>query len=205
MEASEVYLLRVVDGQMVRAELFDDLSEQHITLWQRTWLPAMQEAIPRLVAAKVPQADWPQDLLWDWRKKTNWASSLLGMRSFCIVCAGNLEGMMMANLIKTCRLEEQRHKELVYVEFVSTAPWNRAKLLVKPRFHGIGKVFVRVAIELSMHEGFEGRIGLHSLPQANEFYRSRCQMSELAPDPKKEGLVYFEMTPEQATRFLEDN
>jgi hypothetical protein len=36
-----------------------------------------------------------------------------------------------------------------------------------------------------------GRVGLHSLPQAEDFY-SRCGMTRIGPDPSDNDLVYFE-------------
>ena len=57
------------------------------------------------------------------------------------------------------------------------------------------------AVELSLQEEFRGRIALHSLPQADEFYRVKCGMSPLCKDTKYENLTYFEMTPEQAQAF----
>ena len=60
------------------------------------------------------------------------------------------------------------------------------------------------AITISLGEGFKGRIGLHSLPQADRFYRETCGMSDLGPDANYTGnLRYFEMTPDQASRFIE--
>ena len=54
---------------------------------------------------------------------------------------------------------------------------------------------------LSENMEFSGRIGLHSLPQANSFYANTCGMTDLGADPAYEGLCYFEMTSEQAHAF----
>ena len=55
---------------------------------------------------------------------------------------------------------------------------------------------------LSEELEFHGRIGLHSLPQANGFYADTCGMTDLGADPDYEGLRYFEMTPEDAQAFI---
>ena len=60
---------------------------------------------------------------------------------------------------------------------------------------------VRTAVELSLAEGFKGRIGLHSLPQTARFYRTVCGMADLGPDPSYHNLGYFEMTEGQAVNF----
>ena len=71
----------------------------------------------------------------------------------------------------------------------------------QPRFGLVGKVFLAGAIQLSRDTGFRGRVGLHSLPQADPFYHS-CGMTDLDIDPAVENLRYFEMTPAQAQAFL---
>ena len=80
------------------------------------------------------------------------------------------------------------------------------ELFDPPRYRGVGTILIRAAIELSKIEEFKGRIGLHSLPQANHFYANTCGMTDLGietTDKNHEGLRYFEMTPEQAQAFIE--
>ena len=71
-----------------------------------------------------------------------------------------------------------------------------------PRYHGVGSILIKAAVALSEDSEFHGRIGLHSLPQANDFYANTCGMTDLGIDPDYEGLRYFEMTPEQARAFV---
>jgi hypothetical protein len=101
------------------------------------------------------------------------------------------------------RIEEQKGQHLVYVEYLEVAPWNRKEHAAKPRFRGAGSILIIAAIALSRSEGFKGRIGLHSLPQADEFYAAKCEMTDLGADPKYHNLRYFEMTPNHADKFLE--
>jgi hypothetical protein len=65
----------------------------------------------------------------------------------------------------------------------------------------VGSILLGTAINLSHDEGFGGRLGLHSLPQADSFYRDKLGMTELGPDISKQNLRYFEMTPGQANDF----
>mgnify|MGYP001574334861 FL=1 len=58
------------------------------------------------------------------------------------------------------------------------------------------------AVQLSLDEEFQGRIGLHSLPQADDFYSTKCGMTSLGRDGRYQNLTYFEMTREQAAEFL---
>ncbi len=75
-------------------------------------------------------------------------------------------------------------------------------LAASPRYGLVGRVLIATAVQLSLEEGFRGRIALHSLPQAETFYEKNCEMTDLGLDQKKEGLRYFEMTPAQAAAFL---
>ncbi len=65
-----------------------------------------------------------------------------------------------------------------------------------------GDLLLRAAILLSRETGWEGRVGLHALPQAESFYRDR-HMSDLGIDSAYQGLRYFEMTPEQSQWLME--
>ena len=105
---------------------------------------------------------------------------------------------MILWLNKSGRLEESG---LIYVDYLMSAPWNRP-VTPRPRFRGVGQRFIRAAIEQSQELGFEGRIALHSLPEAEAFYAQKCGMSDIGPDAQYYDLRYFEMTPEQAERFL---
>jgi len=64
---------------------------------------------------------------------------------------------------------------------------------------------MRTAVQLSHDEGFHGRIGLHALPQAEEFYRDKCGMQCCGEDPSYEDLPYYEMTREIAMRFTSNS
>lgn len=202
MEKSAIYVQRSGTRDDVDAELWDDISDLHLDLWRRTWVPMMDNAARRLRSAAVPLHKWPQDLHWDWGNKTDWSRPLLTLQRFAITCGGALQGLMLVNLTKlTARLPSQKGKDLAYIEFVSTAPWNRPEISGVQQFHGIGINMVRAAVELSRNEGFHGRIGLHSLSQAASFYGKTCGMSALGQDRHYDDLDYFEMTPAQADAF----
>ncbi len=201
MEKSLVHLLGPA-RTAVEAELWDDISPEHVALWTKDWKPGIDALRERLTQDDVPRDKWPQDLHWDWSEKADATRAMLAYQRFALTCEGRLQGLMLVNLVKsTARLPGQHGKHLVYVDFVSTAPWNRPEFVDEPRFVGVGSVFIRVAVELSRTEGFRGRIGLHSLAQAEKFYRKTCGMTDLGPDTGYYGLTYFEMTETQATTF----
>lgn len=198
---SAVYLLDASANAAAPAELLDAIEEAQLADWEALWRPALDDAIKRLHAAGVPRQQWPQSRHWDWRAKLHAIEQLLAHQAFSVVCGGQTQGLMVINLTKTARLDTQRGKPLVYVEYLENAPWNRPELFPAPRYRGVGSILIKTAIECSIKEEFKGRIGLHSLPQADNFYRSKCGMTDLGPDPAYHNLRYFEMTPEQARVF----
>ena len=102
---------------------------------------------------------------------------------------------------KYARLDPDSSKLLVYVDYLEAAPWNVYPLVDEPEYKGIGLMLMQSAVQLSYDEGFHGRIGLHSLPQAEEFYRDTCGMQGCGPDQSYENLPYYEMTRDIARGF----
>jgi hypothetical protein len=202
VEKSPAYLEKRSNGEAVKAEICDDISDEHVQLWRTSWLPPIEQAVRLLKENNVPKEKWPQDLHWKWDEKTDWSRGYLSLRRFALTCEEDLQGLMLVNLTKlTGRLDSQKGKDLAYLEYVSTAPWNRIDLTDKPIFRGVGLIMVRTAVELSHAEGFRRRIGLHSLPQAAHFYRTVCGMADLGLDTAYHNLRYFEMTEAQAAKF----
>jgi hypothetical protein len=151
----------------------------------------------------IPRSQWPQSWHWNWEAKSAQIQGLLAFRGFSVVCAGLTQGLMRVDLTKSAREPSQAGKPLVYVDYLEVAPWNRPELGQMPRYKGVGTALIAAAVSLSEEESFKGRIGLHSLPQADAFYGKRCGMSDLGPDAKYQNLRYFEMTIDQARAFLE--
>lgn len=201
---SQVYLLNVERGEPEAAELWDAITEQQLTDWENKWVPELRKAVQRLQHTGVKGQHWPQNLHWDWRRKTKaLQEGILASSGFSILCDGLTQGMMIVDTVmKRCRIDSQKGKDLVYVEFVESAPWNRKELFDPPRYRSVGSILIRAAIALSNDLEFHGRIGLHSLPQANSFYTKTCGMTDLGADPSYQNLHYFEMTPEQAQGFV---
>lgn len=201
---SPVFLFNVRTGRPEAADLLDAITDQQIADWEAEWVPELMDGLRRLHRAGVPRARWPQSRGWNWRRKTEAIQGMLAYPGFSVMCQGVTQGLMLVDATtKRCQLASQKGKNLVYVWFVENAPWNRKELFDPPRYRGVGSILIRTAIELSKQEEFKGRIGLHSLPQANGFYANVCGMTDMGIDPdNQEGLRYFEMTPEQAEAFI---
>ena len=200
---TEVHLFNVARGEPETAQLWHAITEQQLADWEGEWVPELFKAIQRLRRGGIERRHWPQSRHWDWRRKATVLQGMLANPGFGIVCDGLTQGMMIVDIVKhRGRLDDQRGQHLVYVEFVENAPWNRAELFNPPRYRGVGSILIRAAVALSEELEFHGRIGLHSLPQANGFYANTCGMTDLGADRDHEGLRYFEMTPDQARAFI---
>jgi len=193
------YLKAPQSGDLIEAELVDELSKDDLVRVHLDWAPVRLEALKRLHQAQRP---WPEHWHWDWSQKADMLN-LLAYRCMGIEQKGRMQGLMMlSTLAVKGRLGSQAGKAVLYIEFLESAPWNLRDLVGTPQFLGVGVRLLEAAIDFSEEEGFGGRIGLHSLPQSDEFYRK--YMSDLGPDSSQsQGLRYFEMSVEQVRYFLE--
>ena len=61
---------------------------------------------------------------------------------------------------------------------------------------------IDLAVQISAASGFQGIIGLHSLPQAEPFYRDAIKMDDLGVDDNYGYLRYFELSAARAGEIL---
>jgi hypothetical protein len=195
MNVSPIYLREVATGKAVAASLCDEIIDEHLEMWDTTWRPAMNAHCQKL----PPEAE-PQDVEWDWKANSDKWRRVAKYNSFAIVCNGELQGLMLTNNLVPARLTTPVGKPMLYVELLATAPWNRTEIQDPPRYRSTGWMLMLAAIELSREMEYRGRVGLHSLSRSEEFYRVKCEMTDLKMDDKKR-MVYFEMTEAQAEAF----
>lgn len=126
---------------------------------------------------------------WDWLRK-------LGRPDFryvAVTVSASVEGLMaVAKMPHPSRLTGGAQS--LYVEFIEAAPWNLPAHPNGPRFKLVGKSLLATACRMSEQAGFDGRIGLASLPQSEGFYRG-CGMRECGT---LYTLVYFEYSEADA-------
>jgi hypothetical protein len=167
--------------QLCEAHLVDGPDKSDIDAAGAEWTPFLQSQLTRLEAEGVHKSKWPQHRHWDWREKQRIIDGLLAYRLFGVECDGQMQGLMLvATAGKVCRIQSQQGRPLVYIHFLATAPWNSPLVVPEPRYSLVGSVLLAAAIQLSLDEEFAGRTALHSLPQADEWYR-RCGMTDLGP------------------------
>lgn len=201
-------LIHVATQKGRDADLYSPIEDKHFGEYESKWRSFIEEKLKEQL--RPPINELPSEELdrlhlrglhWQWRRKAEHCSER-ECRSFALVCDGETQGLMLAKLGVSCRLEENSGQKLVYIDLVATAPWNRPAFVDVPRYRGVGSMMIKAAIELSDEQGYNGRIGLHSLESATWFYE-RCGMETTGRDPEYENLPYYEMTAESATKFLE--
>lgn len=204
-ENSTVYLFDVSAEKAVEGALIEGIQEKHITFYNSEWISYHLDVLKKLNEKGIPRTQWPQSAKWDWESKVAKAKNLLAYKGYCIECDNSVEGFMLTVESKhSCQLDIQKGKAFVYIDFLETAPWNQPSDVNTPKFMGVGTVMIHTAIQSSIESGFKGRIGLHSLPQSEGFYRN-CGMDDLGKDKNYGGLVYFEMTEEKAKQYIQEN
>lgn len=194
-------ILRREGGHPIDAEL-RTLHVKDLLEIEAQWSPARAVIKRQLQDRRVPYAKRPQSVHWDWRRKSP-ELKLLESTAFGLALENKWQGVMLTKTASmTSQMEETKDKPIVYVDFLEVAPWNWTipPLGREGRYCAVGSVLLRRAIEQSKEEGFHGRVGLHSLRQAEEFYE-KVGMTRLWRDSRKDDLFYFEFTARNAEKF----
>lgn len=196
-------LLNRITQEFDPAELFSPIGPDHIRDFRNLWQPAFKHRLARMALGETYASAQVQDQDWKWPEKSEITRDRLDYESFAVVASGLTQGLMIVSLAKTGRIESQRGQHLVYVELLATAPWNRPGFsATSAQYKGVGRLLLAAAISLSAEQEFSSRIGLHAIAQSASWYRDMCGMTELGHDDAHQGLIYFEMTPEQAAAFV---
>lgn len=199
-EVTQVHLWNPSAKASIAAELWDAITDAQVSDWEKLWKPGAQELRQRVRELDLDPDAKVETSYWNWDEKVEAIEGLLSSASFSVVADGVTQGMMILDYLPSCQLPEQKGKPLVYVSYIEVAPWNQKPMPeIVPQLTGVGSLLMRAAIETSRQNEFAGRIGLHSLRRADNWYRNKCRMTEFGQS--KQGLRYFEMTPDQADAF----
>ena len=176
---------RVADRPFISASVYRGFYAHQLEAIEASWAKAIEKEAER---AQVAGLNPLEHTHWDWRNKAD--SVETGRHMLVAVESDDDVQGLMAILRLPCpaRLGDG---SVIYVDYLETAPWNLKNRSARPRFLGVGTVLVSEAVRISVEEGFEGRVGLHSLPQAEASYL-KCGMARLAEDPAYYDLAYFQ-------------
>ena len=191
----------LIDGSTkadVAALLLHEVELERLEETGDKWFEIRKEHAAKLATEGRPV---PQHYHWDWARKAG-KTALLAYRCLAVECKGEIQGLMLLNLTThQARLDPDHAKPLVYVDYVETAPWNAREFTNQPQYKSVGSILLEAAVRASLNESFGGRVGLHSLPQADGFYAG-CGMTLLGTEHRNGPLNYFEFTRDAAAKFI---
>jgi len=197
MNTIPVQIFSHQDRALVDAVLHTDLVPTVLVEAEKEWGPIRLKVAEKLYH-EGRNEEIPQHYHWDWGAKSR-KLEFLAYRCCGIEYAGKWQGLLMVQLSnQVARLGPDKGKDLVFIEYVETAPWNLHTMVDTPLYGGVGTLLIRTAVQLSYDEGFHGRIGLYALPQAEDFYRDGFGMHCCGSDGSNQDLPYYEMTREMA-------
>jgi hypothetical protein len=213
----DIELLRVNGNTGVLAQIYLGLDERHLRDHELSWRPPMLQAA-RSAAARCADASGNvefakfvaelgrlrlEDFRWDWRRLDAIFAARSGCSALAIECDGHAQGLMIIDTDNhASRLPLTKGQTIAYVEFLTSAPWNRGTFIPTVQFGLTGHALIATAISVSRRNSLDGRVGLHSVSGAVTFYERKCGMTSFGPDATKKGLVYLEMATQQSDAFL---
>ncbi len=174
---TKVELIRGQDSMIVEAYLVE-LAQKHVNDYVLQWKQQLG-------------LYGQEDKFWDWEFKLQFIIRRQENREgYAIEYEGETQGLMLIETqLHGSRLKEG--KRLIYVDGVASAPWNRQFIQRQPKLKGVGTALLVFARTRSIELGYEGRVGLHSLSGAEEFYENQG-MINLGEDEDYDDLIYFE-------------
>jgi hypothetical protein len=198
-----VELLNRQTGAFEPAVLYEGIDEKNLIDFEREWQPLFASRLPEDASAVERVAAGAEDAHWDWRRLAEIRANPLAFGMYAVECADKTQGLMLVQKGgRFSRHPEHERADLIYIERLSTAPWNRPRMVDAPLYKGVGQILLAAAVNLSFDEELDGRIGLHSLPGAETFYRDVIGMTDLGADTHHNGLQYFELSNAQAAKFF---
>ncbi|MEH2156524.1 GNAT family N-acetyltransferase [Nostoc sp.] len=181
-----VEIVNASNNKIVNGDI-ETMSDSHLADFEIFWKPRLK-------------ATDQEDKHWDWIKKRNVTDVQPNYERYALVCERITQGLMLLE-IDWHRSRLKPGKNLVYIDFLATAPWNRKLIEEAQSYKHIGGNLIAFAIERSFDLGYKGRIGLHSLSRAEEFY-NRLKMTNFGEDIDKQKLKYFELSEEEARKIM---
>jgi len=199
MKQTEIPIYDNNQKAFVKAYLVEDVPLDMIAEANLEWTRIKQQHRDRCRQQGLP---YPEHSHWNWEDKAERSEMFSVIQTrLGIVCQNEIQGLMIVeSAMNFAKLPPDKGEALLYVRYLEVAPQN-VEPYTKPRkFLGVGRLFLRVAVDFSVEIGCEGRVGLHALPQAEEFYRANG-MIEFDRDPVHDNLRYFEFTSRLAQEY----
>lgn len=192
-----------------RGELRSPIQVGDLHCWQNSWRPKFDE-LARINGSPEPDEHWR----WDQFPVMNEDGVNF---SAAVVVDGETQGLAWAARghfsQRPVPLKDRIQawirfsgspppEEILCIERLATHPGNRGAPsgTFSTQYKLVGDNLMRWAVELAFELGLSGRVGLHALPEARSWYR-RLGMTRIRK-AAKDGMEYFEFSPEAAREFL---
>jgi len=139
------------------------------------------------------------DRNWDWQLKNRIYNDKA--ESWAIECEGITQAFALFD-ISGRRSQFIPSRQILYIYSIAVAPWNRPRPSHPRRYKAVGSTFLAFARKRSAELGYMEGVGLHSLPEAEPFYRENNMAEvegsndEFEPDINR--LTYFEWIPKSS-------
>jgi hypothetical protein len=164
------------------------------------------EVVDRITQKALAQAEQWKPILaahaegdseWDWRRflgesSLSQASGTGRYQNYSLWALEELQGLMILEVSGAAHPTRHQRLPQVYVEYLSVAPDNRPNMRSPRKIMGCGSALLGTAFKVSRRLAWQGRVGLHSLPGAVNFYKGHGFV-DLGPDRSEEGLNYMEI------------
>lgn len=139
-----------------------------------------------------------EDVGWDWESKS---FKLYGNNYywFIVEICDEIQGFSIIYYPKQSKLT---NKDIFYIDFFATAPWNRDSPINEKIYTGVGSLLLKVSSNYLINElKYEPGLCLHSLKGSEDYYK-KIGMIDLGIDTQKENLKYFEMDSTNLLSFI---
>ena len=172
---------------LVDADMSNTIADNDLHVYEKEWRP-------RIADLRA------EDAHWNWRSKMYHASKPDEFLHYTLSVEKTAQGLMQLQ-ISTRKSKTSPGDPMVYLDYLAVAPWNREGQAEPPRYKTVGTVLLAQATLASFDRGWDGRLGLHSLPNAASFYRVKG-MRSFGCDMSYYGLEYFEFDADSAAAFI---
>jgi hypothetical protein len=141
-----------------------------------------------------------EDYHWNWLKKAI-AYNITGYDWFFLKTPDGIQGICLTFHPKKSAIKSI---DIFYIHYLASAPWNRVSKLYERKYKGVATEIIK-QIQLYFIKTYQYSYGfsLHSLPQAETFYRNLGMKYFSKYD--KDGLFFYEMDYENAVLLVGEN
>lgn len=200
-DSETVKIMDVAAAKLVEATLYEGVTQKNLRAHKVDWVPQLVKANSE--AGKTQSPIVAEDARWNWGKKVEKTKGQLAFRHFAIEYGTQTIGLMLLRLVgQQSRIEVP--KDLVYIDFLAVCPEARKEIQDPRKYGGIGKILFMAAVLVSKEEDMDGRVGLHSLPKARQWYEKELNLNKFGPDPTYNNLEYFELSTKRAQQLINE-